>query len=188
MSNRFDPKKLEKLNNPERLKDIPPEYIWRNLELHKVETLVDIGAGTGFFSLPFLELSGAKKVYACDISEEMINYLGESIIPDHPNIIPVRMSTESIPLETSSADLVFMITLHHELDNPAKNLLEARRLLKEGGKIFIVDWKKIEMKQGPPFGIRCRTEDVVKELQGAGFRNISIDESLEKFFLIIGEV
>jgi tRNA A58 N-methylase Trm61 len=59
MNNRFDPKKLEKLNNPERLKIVPPQYIWKMLNLKNVRTIVDIGAGTGFFSIPFLELSGA---------------------------------------------------------------------------------------------------------------------------------
>ena len=54
---RFDPKKLHKLNNPDRLLDLPPQYIWDklNLQLTGADTFVDIGAGTGFFSIPFAD-------------------------------------------------------------------------------------------------------------------------------------
>jgi len=184
----FDPKKLNKLNNPERLKDIPPEYIWNKLALENVKTIVDIGAGTGFFSIPFMKLSGAKQVFACDISETMINWMQENLSEEHPNILPIQMKEEILPLENSIADLVFMITLHHELKNPLENLKEARRLLKKGGKIFIIDWKTTEMKQGPPLNVRCKTEDVKEQIKEAGFTNIIVDDSLPKFFLIIGEV
>ncbi|MBI9108573.1 MAG: class I SAM-dependent methyltransferase [Spirochaetales bacterium] len=186
MNNRFNPKKLDKLNNPERLKDIPPEYIWQKLDMAETGTLVDIGAGTGFFSIPFQSLSGGK-IYACDISETMINWMKKNITPDHPEIIPVQMKSVKVPLPDSSTDLVYMITLHHELEYPLENLREAHRLLRKGGKIFIVDWKKIEMQTGPSIDIRCTAEDVSIQLKDAGFRNISIDESLPKFFLIIGE-
>ena len=186
MNNRFNPKKLEKLNNPKRLKDISPEYIWQKLDLPNTKTLVDIGAGTGFFSVPFQKLSKTGKVYACDISGVMISWMEENLIQDNPDIIPLRMEREKIPLEDASTDLVYMINLHHELENPNGILEEAHRLLKKDGKIFIVDWKKVEMPQGPSIDIRYRTGEVVNQLEEAGFENVLIDESLPKSFLIIG--
>ena len=48
---KFDPEKMEKLNDPERLNDIPPDFIWEKLDVRTPGTLVDLGAGTGFFSL-----------------------------------------------------------------------------------------------------------------------------------------
>ncbi len=46
---KFDSKKIDILNNPKRLRDIPPVDIVNLLGIKQVNTIVDIGAGTGFF-------------------------------------------------------------------------------------------------------------------------------------------
>ncbi len=66
---KFDPKKLDKLNNPQRLLDIPIEFIWNKIHLPDPVVLVDIGAGTGFFSVPFLKDVKNGKIFACDTSD-----------------------------------------------------------------------------------------------------------------------
>ena len=187
MDKRFDAKKLNKLNNPERLIDIPPEYIWEKLNLKNSEKLIDIGAGTGFFSIQFLNLMNKGTVYAADISEVMTQWLEENITNQYKGIVPILMKDSRIPLGDVIADLVIMINLHHELDEPELNITESFRLLKEGGKICIIDWKKEEMDFGPPLKIRCSTADVSNQLKGSGFKNIQIDNSLTKHFFIIGE-
>jgi len=87
---KFDPKKLEKLNNRNRLKDIPPDYVWDKLNIKETEVLVEIGAGTAFFSVAFFQHAKPWKIYACDVSEVMINWVKENIVPKFPNIIPVK--------------------------------------------------------------------------------------------------
>ncbi|MBI9101805.1 MAG: class I SAM-dependent methyltransferase [Spirochaetales bacterium] len=187
MNKRFNPEKLDKLNNPLRLKEIPPDYIWRKLSSDKIETMVDIGAGTGFFSIPFLKLAGKGKVYACDISSVMISWMEANITNHYPDIIPILINDERIPLKDSLADLVFMITLHHELDDHGKILRECKRLLKAGGKILIIDWKKGAGPFGPPESSRYETAEVAKQLEQAGFKGISVDESLSKHFVVLAE-
>lgn len=187
MNKQFDPKKLEKLNNPERLKMIPPEYIWNKLKPKKYRDIVEIGAGTGFFSRAFQDLSGTGTTIAIDVSEIMINWMNENITEENPNIIPLKTNGSVIPLEDSSADIVFMITLHHELDNPSEMLNESHRLLRENGKIFIIDWNKQDLQYGPPKDIRCNPEDVAGQLETAGFKKIETDNSLKSFFLLIAE-
>jgi ubiquinone/menaquinone biosynthesis C-methylase UbiE len=183
---KFDPKKLQKLNNPQRLVDIPPAFIWDKLDLQQADVLVEIGAGTAFFSLAFLRQADPAKIYACDISETMLNWMAENIAPQYPAIIPVKSAEASIPLADGIADLVFMITLHHELYNPDMILAESYRLLKPGGRIFIVDWKKEEMAEGPPTQIRCLATEVKEQLQRAGFKDIEICSEMPKHFLVIG--
>ena len=48
-NNKFDPKKLQKLNNPKRLIDIPPDYVWGKLKMEFPGVFVDLGTGTRFF-------------------------------------------------------------------------------------------------------------------------------------------
>ena len=45
----FDPKKLQKLNDPQRLMDIPPDYVGEKLHVEKSDVFVEIGTGTAFF-------------------------------------------------------------------------------------------------------------------------------------------
>ena len=186
---KFDPRKLNKLNNPDRLLDVPPEYIWDKLNLHleKIGTFIDIGAGTGFFSIPFVEYSNGGKIFACDISDIMIDWMTDNICDNYPAINPLKMTEHSVPLDDNIADLVFMINLHHEIDDPEKLLKESSRLLKSGGKIFIVDWEKEDMAVGPPTHIRYLPEKVEEELLNSGFNNIKIYNDLPKHFLVIGE-
>jgi len=47
---KFDPQKLQKLNNPQRLIDIPPDFVRGKLNIETAAVLVEIGAGTAFFS------------------------------------------------------------------------------------------------------------------------------------------
>lgn len=185
---KFDPQKLDKLNNPQRLADIPPDFITDKLNDQKRETLVEIGAGTAFFSLAFLQRLKPAKIYACDVSEAMLDWVKKNVSPRYPAIVPVKSEAHSVPLDDGIADLVFMINLHHELDDPSLTLKEAYRLLKHGGEIFIVDWKKQDMPEGPPQAIRCLPQHVKGDLINAGFGGVSIYDQLPKHFLVVGKM
>ncbi len=184
---KFDPKKLRKLNNPQRLADIPPDYVWGKLDTTRPDVMVEIGAGTGFFCIAFFERLKPSTLYACDISDVMINWMKEHVSPTYPNIIPVKSEEHAVPLDDGIADVVFMICLHHELEHPSRSLRESRRLLKPGGEIFIIDWKKMEMPEGPPEAIRCRPEDVADQLTESGFSRVSMFNELPKHFLVVGK-
>ena len=184
---KFDPKKLQKLNNPQRLMDIPPDFIWEKLNIENPGVFVEIGAGTAFFSVAFLQKSMDSTIYACDLSEIMIKWMKENVSPKYPDIIPVKSEEHTVPLDDGIADLVFMINLHHELDDPSLTVEEAKRILKPDGKIFIIDWKKENMPEGPPTAIRCLPEQIKEQLLNAGFKQIDIYNELQKHFLVIGK-
>ena len=183
---KFDPKKLEKLNNPQRLKDIPPAFIRGRLINPTPQTFIEIGAGTGFFCIAFIKEFKPKRVYACDLSPTMIEWMQDNVAPEYPAIVPIQTTEDQVPLDDGCAELVFMINLHHELHNPVNSLKEGCRLLKPGGEIFIVDWKKQQMEQGPPIEIRCDPEEVKSQLEQAGFNQIASYNDLKKQFLVTG--
>lgn len=184
---KFNPAKLDKLNNPKRLADLPPGYIWKKLNIENPEILVDIGAGTGFFSIPFLEYTRNGRVYACDTSDIMIQWMKDHVTPGHPGIIPVKMEETTLPLKNNCADLVFMIHLHHELDAPDKILDESFRILKDKGTIFIADWKKEKTPEGPPLELRYHPETVKSQMENAGFENLQIFDERPRHFLVTGK-
>ncbi len=182
---KFNPKKLAKLNNSERLKWINPDSIWKTLELNNPKTLIDIGAGTGIFAKEFAKKIPDGKIYACDSSSVMIDWMKENL--SETNIIPILTNENSINLENSIADFVYMITVHHELLEPEKLLTEAYRLLKTGGKIAIIDWKKKEMTDGPSIEKRISEETIMEQLKNVGFNNLVSHNVLPLYYFIFGK-
>ena len=184
---KFDPQMLERLNDPERLKDIPPQWIWDKLDVREASTVVDLGAGTGFFSKQFTAMPGVEKVYALDISEKMIEYMRTGVNPQYPQVIPMIMDESSIPLPAGMADVVIMINLHHEFHEPHTILAECSRILKPEGRMAIVDWAKKETEHGPPLEKRYTAEAVLEQLETKSFQNIRTYHTLPNHFLITAE-
>ena len=184
---KFDPENLEKLNNPARLKEFPPNIIINRLSLKYPKVIIDIGAGTGFYSVQFAQKFKNSKIYACDISEIMINWMQDNIITRYNNIFPTLMDDNNVPLDSKIADFLFTVNLHHELDAPDKMLNEYFRLLMSDGKIAISDWKKMETESGPPTEYRYEPEEVKSQLMTAGFTNIHIYTDFPSNFLVVGE-
>ena len=183
---RFDPQKLDKLNKPSRIKEFSLDLIIEQTGLLNPKTIVDIGAGTGFYSIPFAVRYPKSKIYALDISDVMIIWMKENIVPKHDNIVPVKMEDNQTNLQDASADLVFMVNLHHELDKPDLMLKEAYRILKDNGFIAISDWRKENTNKGPSYHLRYDTKQVKLQLSNSGFKNIKIYKNFPNNFLIIG--
>jgi len=184
---KFNPEHLNKLNDPKRLIEIPPAYIWQKVGLTQPEVMVDIGAGTAFFSVAFLALAEKSRIYAIDESDVLLAWVRENVCPRHPGIIPQKAENNTILLPDETADLTYMINLHHELDDPEAMLRESYRITKRAGRLFIVDWKKEETTSGPPLTIRYRPEEIKAQLETAGFGNVKVFNDLPKQFLIIAD-
>ncbi|MGE4578165.1 MAG: class I SAM-dependent methyltransferase [Desulfuromonadales bacterium] len=169
-AHKFNPAKLAKLNHPDRYHRENPEAIWKTLNLADPRVIVDIGAGTGFFAIPFSRYMPEGVVYACDIADEMLEWLEKNLPAElQGRVIPVKMEERSVPLAAELADLVLMVNLHHELEDAAAILVEAWRLLKPGGKVAIVDWKDEATESGPPVEIRVSESRIRQQLSDAGF-------------------
>ncbi|QGY46053.1 methyltransferase domain-containing protein [Maribellus comscasis] len=181
---RFNPAKLERLNNPERSKIFPVDSIVKLTNIENPEVIIDLGAGTAFFSIPFARLYKSCKIYACDISEIMVDWMAKNIVPEYGNIYPMKISDNQIPLNDNIADLIFMVNLHHELDDPEGTLKECYRLLKPNGVIVISDWKKEDMEHGPSLELRYEPYEVKEQLLGTGFYEIQDYMDFPNNFLV----
>lgn len=184
---RFDPKKLDKLNNPKRLEALPPRLIAEKININNPSVIIDLGAGTGLFSKALSEIYSGSKIYACDIAEEMIEWMNDNVVPEYRNIITVQMNDDEVPLRSEIADVLIMINLHHELDDHYKVLNDCKRLLKKTGKIVISDWKKIKTEQGPFLEIRVEDSVVKEQLLEVGFKNVEVFNEFTDNYLIVAE-
>ncbi len=149
---KFPVEMREKLDSPERKKLLNPEKALSSLGIKAGMTVADIGCGTGFFTLPLAHLVGEKgKVLAADISKEMLSDLRKRIKKEKLHNVKVILSQENkIPLKAKEVHYCFLSAMVHELENRDLFFRELRRLLKDKGKIGIIEWKKVPSPLGPP--------------------------------------
>ncbi|KAL0243018.1 hypothetical protein GEMRC1_005581 [Eukaryota sp. GEM-RC1] len=183
----FDPRKLEKLNNPERHHDFPLADIALRYEISSPQTIVDVGAGTGFFSICAAECFPNARVLALDISPEMISYMKTHCSISHPHIHPMQISDTDIHLDSTSADLILMVNLHHELPDCSHSLAECYRILRPGKHLLVSDWKMDAGPGGPPRSSRIPVETVRSQLEVAGFECIGVETDFPRNYLIVAQ-
>ncbi len=107
-------------------------------EMFKDKTVVDIGCGAAGKSLYYASC-GAKEVIGVDILEkyrEEAEGLAESLnLQDKFRFIAADAT--KLPFEESSIDTIIMNDSMEHVDDPEAILLEAMRVLKEGGRLYI---------------------------------------------------
>lgn len=179
-----------RLDDPARKLWLPPGEVVGDLNLRAAESVADVGAGTGYFALPIAHALGSRgKVYAVDAQNEMLALLMKKARQSGiANIVPIHATAESTGLPSSSCDHYFLALVWHELDNHQRSAQEARRVLKTGGKVAILDWRPdVEPEQGPPLAHRFPPSHAMEHLRTSGFHAVRHTEIGPYSWLVQGE-
>lgn len=109
--------------------------------------VVDMGAGSGFYTLEAAKKVGARgRVYAVDVQQDILNKIKNSAsLAGLHNVEVIWGNIEKIggtKLREAIADrIIISNTLFQIAPEDRDNLaLETKRLLKPGGKMLVVDW------------------------------------------------
>jgi ubiquinone/menaquinone biosynthesis C-methylase UbiE len=158
------------LESPERRRTQDPGALFRRIGLRRGQTLVEVGAGTGYFSVPAARTVGPTgKVYAVDLSEDLVRLLRERRTRERlPQLQPVVSTVTAIPLPSGIADAVLLANVLHDL--PAPTVAEAARLLRPRGRFVNVDWRRIRSPGGPPSSVRLAPAKAERVLARYGLR------------------
>jgi ubiquinone/menaquinone biosynthesis C-methylase UbiE len=168
---RFPVERRHLLNNEERRQWLPPEPILEAAGIEAGTTVIDVGAGTGFWTIPLSRRVGISgTVIATDVEPIMIEELRELVKAEGiENVSVVETEDLSIPLRDQIADVAFLgFVLHHPYD-PRAFLQEVRRLLRPDGRMVVVDWQKWETERGPSVEHRLSEAETRSLLESAGY-------------------
>jgi ubiquinone/menaquinone biosynthesis C-methylase UbiE len=152
VAEKFDPKHADRLDNPERLVELPPARLVELLRLTGAETVVDFGAGTGMYSAPLAEVVPRGRVFAVDEQPELLDRLRAKLEarPGSGNVEPILSENGRAPLDDGVADRMLIINvLHHVYDDPGA-LAEIGRLLAPGGLLLAAEFAQMDRPVGPP--------------------------------------
>lgn len=149
-----------------------PNVVLEKLGSLNGKKVVDIGAGTGYFSFQMAELGA--DVAAHDIDQRFLDYIQKKqggTKPIHTKKVP-----EDDPLiSEESTDIVLVVNTYHHIADRSAYFKKVYYGLKPGGKLFIVDFKAQHTAHGPDEALRVDGLTVLKELQSAGFTRSIID-------------
>ncbi len=166
--------------------------------LQKSMTLVELGAGDGYFSR--ILSRKVKKVLAVDISSKMLMELERKAEEAGlKNIYTIEGDSCDMPIEDESADMVFSYMFLHHIEEPMLAIKDMKRVLRPGGKVFLADLREhsnVELKERMnDIWQGFSLNDVRGWFEKAGFRNILFDTVNKKqkasgdngIFIVIAE-
>jgi ubiquinone/menaquinone biosynthesis C-methylase UbiE len=99
------------------------------------EDALEIGAGTGYFSLNLLQLGLVERLVATDISPGMLSELTATANRLALEIETRTTDAERLPFDDASFDILFGHAVLHHLPDPAVALGEFHRVLRPGGTL-----------------------------------------------------
>lgn len=129
----------------------------KNIEkfgLSKGMFVADFGAGSGFYTMSAAKAAGdTGRVYAIDIQKELIQKIKNQANIEHlPNIEIIWGDVEKIggtKMRDGSIDAVIIANLLFQASDKNNICLEAKRILKKGGRALVVDWMDSFGNLGP---------------------------------------
>lgn len=125
---------------------VRPSAIVDQLDLKNGEIVIDCGAGTGVFTfLVSPQVGRSGQVIALDIQKSLVDSLvREAHNRDLHNITAFGVDLErpnGVPLKDGIADVCLLSNILFQVGDKRACLQEAVRLLRQGGRLVVVEWR-----------------------------------------------
>jgi ubiquinone/menaquinone biosynthesis C-methylase UbiE len=176
--------KVSYLESPERRKEFSPEQLLNVIPLKETDSILDFGAGTGYFSIP-----AAKRimgnVYALDIDATMLEIIKEKALKEQlTNIVPVQGSMEALSLPDGTIDMIIASLVLHEIQPLAPLLQQMRNVLKKEGYLICLE---LEPKGSSEKAPRITLEGMEREMKEAGFQVTEKFSPAKSLYILVAQ-
>jgi ubiquinone/menaquinone biosynthesis C-methylase UbiE len=169
---RFDHHRMQMLTTLERQTRWDPPRFLSRFAIRPGESVLELGSGPGFWTLPLAEMVGDKgAVWAVDVSQEMLDAIAKRNPPGQVHLLQSELPVIKLP--ESSFDWIWAAFVFHEVTPPEKMAGEMFRLIKDKGVVAILDWRRDSVGgSGPPPQHRLSVPQITRYLQDAGFGSV----------------
>ena len=178
---------IKALEDPSREAWQQHDKVVETLGLKPGESVADLGAGPGYFTLRFARVVGPTgKVYGVDISREMLDYLEKQAESERlTNIQPVLAETHNPKLPPASVDVIFVCDTLHHISERATYYPLLMRALKPGGRFVNIDFYKRPLPVGPAVEMKIPKAEMIREAESAGFHLVQQYDFLEYQYFVV---
>ena len=179
----------DRLDDPGRDDWQMPREVVEHLDCRPGMTVVDLGAGTGYFVGYLSEAVGQRgRVLALDTDRSMVDRMDERIERDGlRNVKPGIIDPDDPGLAPGSVDRILIVNTWHHISDRVAYAETLRATLRPGGLLLIVDFT-IESPHGPPPQMRLTDDTVRRELEAAGFSTEMLEEPLPYQYMVAGRL
>ena len=174
----------ERFESPERDAYQMPDNVLEYLGPIQDKTIMDIGAGSGYFSVK-LAKQGAK-VIAADVNKEFQEYLQKRNKKENISNITLRLIPYDEPsLQKQEVDMVLLVNTYHHIEHRPNYFAKVKQGVKPNGSLIIIDYAKTDIPVGPPMEHKIGMDEIIAELKQAGFSRFDINVNLLPYQFII---
>ena len=159
------------LERPKREQEERTDLLIQGLDLKQTDIIADIGAGSGYFSFRMAKLVPQGKVFAVDISPQMIGIVRSKMAKEKvTNVVPIQSTIKQTKLPPNSVDAALIVDAYHEFSHPLEMATSILNSLKPGGKLILIEYR-MEDPRVPIKLLHKMTEKQAKaEMKNAGFK------------------
>lgn len=175
---------IMRFESPERDSYQQPEKVLKYLGKIEDKSIMDIGAGSGYFSVKLAE-QGAR-VIAADVSEEFQAALKKRIEENNLKNIELRkIPFDSPNLALEEVDMALIVNTYHHIENRSEYFSKVKNGTKAKGELVIIDFFKTDVPVGPPQDHKISIDEVIAELKKAGYIHFEVNVDLLPYQYII---
>ncbi len=143
---------------------LDPSVVVSHFHLREGDVIAEFGAGSGHYMKPLSDAVGHEGlVYMCEIQKPLVEALGAKAQSLRlPNVRTVWGDVEVLEgtkLRPASLDAGLLSNTLFQITDKASLFKELARVIRKGGKLFIIDWTGSFAGMGP------RPEEVVTEME-----------------------
>ncbi len=151
--------------------------------------VADVGAGTGLFTQLFsAEVGDQGKVYAIEIAPKFVEHIEKACKEKGiKNVVGVLCKPDSVELPAESIDLAFICDTYHHFEYPFKTMSSIHRALRPGGRVVLVDFKRIQgvSSEWVMNHVRAGQETFAKEIESTGFKIVDEPKVLKENYCLV---
>jgi ubiquinone/menaquinone biosynthesis C-methylase UbiE len=145
-----------------------PDRVIAGLGLKAGDSVADVGAGTGYFTVRLAKSAATPKVFASDIEPNMVKHLQHrAMMEGLTNVTAVRARADS-PNLPEPVNVILIVDTFHHIPNRVAYFTALRTSLKPGGRVAIVDFRK-GSPEGPPEEFKFTPDQISGEMAKAGY-------------------
>jgi len=176
------------LERSTRIDEENPNLAIDLLQLRKDMLVADLGAGTGYFTSKMAPKCSV--VYAVDIQQEMLDLNAKQMSKKGiKNVEFILGSNNQTGLPQNTLDLVLLVDVYHELENPHEIMSDIKLALNDSGKVALLEYRKEDPNVPIKPLHKMSIDQVIKEMNFIGLKlHMNIQKLPRQHMLIFSKL